>query len=182
MLRSICSAPIGPIYPFFLALPTNRRIWPLATCAQSWGRFCFESFGHVGRLKAISIGEIGSVQHDFIRRAFGLSASAGIAGARRIKSSTFLYTTVETVLDYRSASLPREPDLRLGRAAAALAVVSALGILYCSHHFRMAMETWRGNWCDTSTAVAGSKLHCVPFLFVAPAIACIVAMRARAGI
>jgi hypothetical protein len=49
---------------------------------------CFQSLWPLVKLKAISIGEIGSVQPDFICRATGPLASAGVAGARQIKSST----------------------------------------------------------------------------------------------
>jgi hypothetical protein len=72
--------------------------------------------------------------------------------------------------------------LSLGRIAATVGVLSALAIVYFSHEARMAMETWRGNWCGMASAHAESRLYAVGSLQVVPFVCCWSAWYAKVGL
>jgi hypothetical protein len=72
-------------------------------------------------------------------------------------------------LDYAGVSVPRRPNFGLGVAACVVAVVAAAAIVYLSHDARMAMVTWRGEWCGFATGRAEDRLHMIGGLLLIPA-------------
>ena len=88
---------------------------------------------------------------------------------------------METVVDYRAAEAAEPPERRRGWSAATFTLVSSVGIVCLSHHFRMAMVQSSAEWCGNPRMNAESNLWATGLLLVAPAVGAWVSWAAKAG-